>query len=108
MVCENGKNATKSGFISFSTDEAFLYYPFCDDFGPLNLGNVHRFCEEFADILSKSHRPLLLCTRDDPRYTNNSAFLLAAFMVSVLCHQSAEHSFSRAKIQLQVTHCLIL
>jgi hypothetical protein len=81
MVCESGKNAAKAGFISLSTDETFLYYPFCDDFGPLNLGNVYRFCIEFADILSKSHRPLLLHTRDDPRYTNNSAFLLAAFMV---------------------------
>eukprot|EP00291_Cryptomonas_curvata_P020098 CAMPEP_0172167516 /NCGR_PEP_ID=MMETSP1050-20130122/9623_1 /TAXON_ID=233186 /ORGANISM="Cryptomonas curvata, Strain CCAP979/52" /LENGTH=352 /DNA_ID=CAMNT_0012838331 /DNA_START=479 /DNA_END=1534 /DNA_ORIENTATION=+ len=81
MVCESGNNAAKAGFISFCTDETFLYYPFCDDFGPLNLGNVYRFCEEFADILSKSHRPLLLYTRDDPRYTNNSAFLLAAFMV---------------------------
>jgi hypothetical protein len=84
MVCESGKNAAKAGFTSFCTDETFLYYPFCDDFGPLNLANVYRFCIEFAGIWSKSHKPLLLYTRDDPRFTNNSAFLLAAFMVSHL------------------------
>ena len=106
MVCESRKNAVKAGFISFCTDETFLYYPFCDDFGPLNLGNIYRFCEELADILSKSHRPLLLYTCDDPRYTNNSAFLLAAFMVRFsrsLSQQPPEHSRNRAKIRLDRT-----
>ena len=102
MVCEAGEAASRTDFISICTDESFVYHPFCDDFGPLSLGNVYRYCVEFRDILSKAHKPLLLYTRDDVRYTNNSAFLLASFLVcpASLREHARAHALTFARFGL--------
>ena len=48
----------------FSLDSAYLiisaedilspYIPFCDDFGPMNLGTVHEFCCHLEDQIIKN------------------------------------------------------
>ncbi len=37
----------------FSTDSELLYYPFCADFGPLNFGNIFRFCQVVNEKLAQ-------------------------------------------------------
>ncbi|KAL7535315.1 hypothetical protein ACHAWF_005128, partial [Thalassiosira exigua] len=57
----------------FSIDEELVYWNFFLDFGPLNLGQLHRFCSKLNDKLS------------DPRYRNH-----------VVCYYSGAEGEARA------------
>jgi hypothetical protein len=62
-----------------SLDEfiATSYVPFCDDFGPMNLGTVHEFCELLLDRVNHRHdRSIIIQTTTETRFLTNAIFLL--------------------------------
>jgi cell division cycle 14 len=66
----------------FSTDDVLFYIPFCDDFGPMNLYMVNRFCNildqklaEFPDL------SIIYCVENSSRAIANGAFLLGCYMI---------------------------
>ena len=71
-------------FEYFSADNLVTasYIPFCDDFGPVNLGTVHEFCEILDDELDRSSdKQLGMLSFDEGRSLTNSVFLLGAYMI---------------------------
>eukprot|EP00403_Amphidinium_massartii_P015592 CAMPEP_0178415158 /NCGR_PEP_ID=MMETSP0689_2-20121128/23409_1 /TAXON_ID=160604 /ORGANISM="Amphidinium massartii, Strain CS-259" /LENGTH=461 /DNA_ID=CAMNT_0020036473 /DNA_START=97 /DNA_END=1482 /DNA_ORIENTATION=+ len=70
----------------FTIDETFVYMPFCDDFGPLDLGKVYRFCVllhlKLMDPHMEGKRIIHYCSHE-PRKRANAAFLICAFRVGV-------------------------
>jgi cell division cycle 14 len=66
----------------FSTEGSLAYIPFCDDFGPMNLHTVKRFCDVLDQKLSEfEDHALLYCVENSPRALTNAAFLLGCYMV---------------------------
>jgi cell division cycle 14 len=58
------------------------YLPFAADFGPVNIGIVHRFCDAFVKRLAKPGNSLFVyCIEPTVACRANACFLLAAFMV---------------------------
>lgn len=71
----------------FSIDDEFIYENFYADFGPLNLGVVHRYCSKLNRKLNNStfsHKRIIHYTTFDPKKRANSAFLIAAYSVIYL------------------------
>ena len=59
-----------------------IYSPFCDDFGPMNLYSVIRFCDLLDQKLTNfPDRTLVYCVEKHPRSVTNAAFLLGSYMV---------------------------
>ena len=78
-------------FTCFMLDEDCIYYSFCEDFGPMNLGCVFTFCESLDSRLkTQPPRPLALITDLDKRNITNAAFLLGAYMIMRLDAQPQE------------------
>jgi hypothetical protein len=66
------------------TDLHERYEPFGADFGPVNLGVLHQFCQMMQDRMSDerlSHRHLVYYADDSAEVRTNAALLLAAYMV---------------------------
>ena len=58
------------------------YVPFAWDFGPVNLGILHRFCIAFGKRLAKPNTPLIIyCFGKTFASRANACFLLAGFMM---------------------------
>mmetsp|Transcript_52988 Transcript_52988/g.124131 ORF Transcript_52988/g.124131 Transcript_52988/m.124131 type:complete len:448 (+) Transcript_52988:70-1413(+) len=70
----------------FSTDDLLVYLPFSDDFGPLDLGKLYRYCVllhlKLTDPNLQEKRVIHFCSHD-PRKRANAAFLICAFRVAV-------------------------
>jgi cell division cycle 14 len=72
------------GWTVFTTDEDFVYYPFCNDFGPFNLAIIYRFCAKLKYLLESTASPdgpVLYYTTGDNRQAANCAVLIASFLV---------------------------
>jgi cell division cycle 14 len=83
----------------FSIDDSILssYVPFCDDFGPMNLGTVYSFCEIVdVEIQGHSNQNVIMQTSSDSRSLTNAVFLVGAYMVMKLDKsvQQAEDALS--------------
>eukprot|EP00961_Rhodomonas_salina_P160205 2156862-Rhodomonas_salina.1 len=68
----------------FSTDLHERYLPFCEDFGPVNIGIIYIFWQyvrskELHPDLSK--RPLVYYTFMDTQHQINASFLLGTYMM---------------------------
>ena len=87
-------------FLFFTLDERILYQPFCQDFGPMNLGAVHTFCESLRIRLEQSlHRQLALVTTPDEIDITNAAFLLGAYMILMMGAQPPDAAAAVAPLQ---------
>lgn len=79
----------------FSIDHELVYEPFFDDFGPLNLSMVYRFCKsvdaKMKDPGLADSRIVHYCSHE-PKHRANAAFLICAYLV-VARHKSAESAF---------------
>jgi len=77
----------------FSVDEELLYDPFNDDFGPLNLAQVHKYIRELVRLLVdpeyKKFKLYHFCNSQFDKQAN-SAFLMGCFMMVVLKIDSAK------------------
>jgi cell division cycle 14 len=59
-----------------------LYDALADDFGPVGLNVVHRFCVAFARRLAKNNAEVLVyCIPESYRDRSNASFLLGAFLM---------------------------
>uniref|UniRef100_A0A6U5AVF6 protein-tyrosine-phosphatase n=1 Tax=Hemiselmis andersenii TaxID=464988 RepID=A0A6U5AVF6_HEMAN len=68
----------------FSTDSELLYYPFCADFGPLNMANVYRFCKIVNQKLVQAReegKKLVYYCSSDARLRTNSATLMGCYLI---------------------------
>jgi cell division cycle 14 len=69
-------------YTHFRVSDELEYTAFCDDFGPMNLGSVFRFCTTLEHHLSVStDKPIALLTASDHRSMTNSVFLLGAYLI---------------------------
>ena len=58
------------------------YVPFASDFGPVDLGILHRFCIAFSKRLAKPNAPFIIYCFDRTFASRaNACFLLAGFMM---------------------------
>jgi len=73
------------GVVESRSDLQERYEPYCADFGPVNLGVVHRFCEMLHERIQDPRlgsRQLVYYTDENPLVRSNTAFLLATYMVT--------------------------
>jgi cell division cycle 14 len=71
----------------FSIDDALVYWNFFLDFGPLNLGQLYRFCALLNQKLRApelSDRPIYYYSSSDPRARSNAAVLIGCWQVLYL------------------------
>jgi cell division cycle 14 len=71
-----------SQYAHFSIAGDCVYEGFCDDFGPMNLGSIFRFCS----VLEDQHRlwrnkAIALCSEPDGKSLTNTVFLLGVYMM---------------------------
>lgn len=70
-----------------------MYRPFFDDFGPLNLGQLHAFCIELEKLLNhpdyKDAQIYHYCS-DNFEKKANAAFLMGAYMITYLSRTAKE------------------
>jgi hypothetical protein len=71
-------------FHMFETCE-LEYIPFCHDFGPLSLGDAHRFVNIIQARMARyPGKKIVYCVGDEPTQLTNGVFLLGCYMVMVL------------------------
>ena len=67
------------------------YTPFCDDFGPMNLGAVCRFGKLLKETEAENNgSDIVLLTLPEKRKVTNVAFLLGAYMIMELSYSPDE------------------
>ena len=77
----------------FSVEEEIRYFPFCDDFGPFNLGAIFRFLTIVRDKLDEiPSKTLVLCCPNEKGAVTNHAFILGAYLILELGYD-AESQF---------------
>ena len=66
----------------FDMCQVLRYIPFCEDFGPMNLACVYRFCKmiESRLALDADSSIVVVCAPDDATMTN-TVFLIGAYMI---------------------------
>jgi len=72
------------GVVYLSLQRLASYIPFCADFGPFNLGVMHRACEVIKDLLRTprlAHAKIVCFTSTETADITNAMFLLGAFLV---------------------------
>jgi cell division cycle 14 len=63
-------------------EEEFTYQGFCDDFGPMSLGTVYRFCDMLGQYLQNSDdMPVMILSSSESIPLTNAVFLLGAYMI---------------------------
>ena len=69
-------------FRSFRLDDTIQYWPYCDDFGPMNLACVVHFIRSIdAELASFPTNNIIWCIDDGKRSLTNAVFLLGAYMI---------------------------
>ena len=72
----------------FNIDEILVYEPFNYDFGPLNLGKMHKFCTDLSQVLQQSeqNQQCKIFHHCSTHYAKmaNACFLMGSFMVVCL------------------------
>lgn len=69
----------------FSIDDELVYESFFNDFGPLNICMLYRYCQKLNRKLTAnlhSKKRIVHYTTIDPQKRLNSAFLIGAYSVS--------------------------
>jgi hypothetical protein len=66
----------------FSIDGVVCYFGFADDFGPMNLGSIYRFCEILEEEMERSpDQDIALLTSCDCKDLTNAVFLMGSYMI---------------------------
>uniref|UniRef100_A0A3P8X3A6 protein-tyrosine-phosphatase n=1 Tax=Cynoglossus semilaevis TaxID=244447 RepID=A0A3P8X3A6_CYNSE len=87
FVSVDVKPQTTANTVFFSTDQEFVYDSFYEDFGPLNLAVLYRYCSKVNRKLTSftwSRKRLVHFTSHDQRKKANAAFLIGAYAVNIL------------------------
>jgi cell division cycle 14 len=76
---------TRRAFHYFNLDKRLTYLGFCDDFGPMCLGHVARFCTLVDEELSAhTNAKIALATSEHRPTLTNAVFLVGAYMIMKL------------------------
>ncbi|KAI1727559.1 putative tyrosine-protein phosphatase cdc-14 [Ditylenchus destructor] len=67
--------------VYISVEDSTHYDQFYDDFGPLNLSVLYRFCESLNNLINNTKKVVFVVTNRCPRNRVNAAFLVASYMV---------------------------
>lgn len=67
----------------FNVDNSFRYDGYNSDFGPLHLGDLHKFCSQASQLLNQHRAILLHCGSHQQRQTN-AAYFMACYLL--ICH----------------------
>lgn len=105
------RNTTQAVF--FTVDNELVYEPFFADFGPLNLGQLFRFCAalnaklkvhsecvvifSFLQDHSNQRKRIYFYSSHDQHKRANAAFLIGAFAVIILKRTAEEGSGSHLR-----------
>jgi cell division cycle 14 len=68
-------------FAYFSIDGVLSYEGFHDDFGPMSLGTVFKFCKIVDDQLESNAGPVAMTTSKASRVLTNAVFLAGSYMI---------------------------
>ena len=70
------------GFRRFVPEESIIYFPLCDDFGPMNAASVIRFVRQLdAELQTYADCILIYCVEDGQRALTNAVFMLGCYMI---------------------------
>jgi len=99
VICKDG-STQKRTIHYFNIDNELVYWNFFLDFGPLNLGQLYRFCAKLNQKLSRSNSRLsdkIICfySSTAPSKRANAIFLICAWQVLYLDRtpEEAFHGF---------------
>ena len=87
FTCLNSRPSRKPKVAFFSTDDELVYWNFWEDFGPLNLGQLYRFCQIVSGLLndpSLAGKRIVYFSSTQSDKRANAAFLISAFAVLYL------------------------
>jgi protein-tyrosine phosphatase len=80
----------------FNVDNELVYEPFFDDFGPVNLAMLYRFCCHLADKLrdrALADKKIVYYTSHDQQKRANGAYLITSFAIIHL-KKNAEEAYA--------------
>lgn len=83
----------------FTTDESFIYTALKDDYGPLNLGLLYKYCKLLRDKMQdpgNKDKKLYHVTNGDEITRTNAAVLIGAYMIMIL-NRTAEEAYEPMK-----------
>mmetsp|Transcript_17487 Transcript_17487/g.25851 ORF Transcript_17487/g.25851 Transcript_17487/m.25851 type:complete len:502 (-) Transcript_17487:154-1659(-) len=89
-----GQELTRNGkpLYFFSIDSELLYWNFFLDFGPLNLGQLYRFCRRLDNLLAeKPSHTICYYSAADHAKRANASFLICAWQILFL-HRTPEEA----------------
>ena len=96
LVASNARDALTaddgiSGMVPFSIDGICVYSGYHNDFGPMNLGTIFKFCA-LVDKMLNDHpdRSIALATQSDEKTLTNAVFLVGAYMIIRLDYKPFE------------------
>ncbi|XP_050067109.1 dual specificity protein phosphatase CDC14A-like [Anopheles maculipalpis] len=84
IMTKKPTNEPNSAFFYFTTDEQLVYANFYQDFGPLNLAKLYRFCNILNSALqdeAHEEKTFVYYTRKDPKKILNAAYLIGSFCI---------------------------
>ena len=87
FACFNSRPVRKAKVAYFSTDDELVYWNFWEDFGPLNLGQLYRFCQIVTGLLSDpslAGKRIVYFSSMQSDKRANAAFLICAFAMLYL------------------------
>ncbi|GJN89430.1 hypothetical protein Rhopal_002410-T1 [Rhodotorula paludigena] len=77
-----GDEGAEEGVHWFTVDDQLVYLSFYQDYGPLNVGCLYRFCLHLHSLLSDpqhAHQRIFLYSSDEPDKKVNAALLMALY-----------------------------
>ena len=92
----SNKNNSKKEIHYFSIDTTFIYWNFFLDFGPLNLGQLYRFCSLLNHkLVAPEYKDCILCYYSGPKGQQkaNASFLICAWSMLYLGRSVEEAYF---------------
>uniref|UniRef100_A0A182W4H2 protein-tyrosine-phosphatase n=1 Tax=Anopheles minimus TaxID=112268 RepID=A0A182W4H2_9DIPT len=87
IMTKKPKFEENTNFYYFSTDEQLLYANFYQDFGPLNLAKLYRYCHFLNNALqqeARTSKTFIHYTRKDPKKILNACFLVGSYCIIYL------------------------
>ena len=70
------------GYRRFVPEESIIYFPLCDDFGPMNAASVIRFVRQLdIELQTYADCILIYCVEDGQRALTNAVFMLGCYMI---------------------------
>jgi len=94
-VAVKGEPAPQEGYIFFSVDRELEYWNFFLDFGPLNLGQLFKFCQLLIGLLKDpalTDRKIVYYSARRKEKRANATFLISAFSMLYL-HKTPKEAF---------------